>query len=475
MPLADDLHQQAARSPSTSSEDSTTTTFSTETTPFSTTPSTINPTSDSTTDSTTPKTLSLANYQFAYSWLIHYGYIEEELVTENCTNCADDCSSDCLELLRVSLVVPLSKLQESYSLQQTNGVLSEEAMNHMLERRCRKPDYPKPSSENHGRSKRYTKMTNYNWDLETTPVLTISFKGYLSKFSREDQQRMAIECASMWAEPTSLAFQLKDLGQDTNIAIDFVRLDGPWKSIGTGQSPNYNPYSYLNLDRDEPWRLNKQQNQNQQGVSLKWAICHEMGHNMNLGHSRDPTAIMYPTGSGQDESRLGQDDRNGIVALYGRADGRTIVGNARNLLNRGSRSQFTTAVNRGEDQRQFNNRNSNTQFTTPFPRNRNQQQSSRRGQRQSNNRNLNTQFTTPFPRNGNQQQSSRRGQRQFSNRNPNTQFTTSFPVSENQQESFRQGNRRFSPTNDQTNRRRSNRMQNGRTRSSFRRWSSRRF
>lgn len=81
MPLADDLQQQADRHPSTSFEDSTTTTFSTETTPFSTTPSTINPTSDSTTDSTTPKTLSLADYQFAYSWLIHYGYIEEVNVT----------------------------------------------------------------------------------------------------------------------------------------------------------------------------------------------------------------------------------------------------------------------------------------------------------------------------------------------------------------------------------------------------------
>lgn len=52
------------------------------------------------------------------------------------------------------------------------------------------------------------------------------------------------------------------------------------------------------------------------GVSLKWAICHEMGHNLGLSHSNDRKAIMYPSGIGQSEDRLPTDDYNGITSLY---------------------------------------------------------------------------------------------------------------------------------------------------------------
>lgn len=52
------------------------------------------------------------------------------------------------------------------------------------------------------------------------------------------------------------------------------------------------------------------------GVSLTWAICHEMGHNLGLGHSNHRDAIMYASGVGQDETRLGRDDWSGITFLY---------------------------------------------------------------------------------------------------------------------------------------------------------------
>lgn len=58
------------------------------------------------------------------------------------------------------------------------------------------------------------------------------------------------------------------------------------------------------------------------GVSLIWAICHEMGHTLGLSHSHDRDAIMYPSGNGQDESDLSYDDKKGIQALYGGPNGR---------------------------------------------------------------------------------------------------------------------------------------------------------
>jgi len=60
----------------------------------------------------------------------------------------------------------------------------------------------------------------------------------------------------MWAEPTSLSFQLAARGETGNIAIRFAYIDGPWNTVGLGLSPV--PFgkksSYLKLDWDEKWK-----------------------------------------------------------------------------------------------------------------------------------------------------------------------------------------------------------------------------
>ena len=58
------------------------------------------------------------------------------------------------------------------------------------------------------------------------------------------------------------------------------------------------------------------------GVSLKWAFCHEMGHNVNLGESEEKSAIMFPRERGQDVSQLSADDLLGITSLYGGPNGK---------------------------------------------------------------------------------------------------------------------------------------------------------
>lgn len=60
---------------------------------------------------------------------------------------------------------------------------------------------------------------------------------------------------------------------------------------------------------------------------MTWALCHEMGHNLGLGHSNDRGAIMYPSGMGQDENKLSYDDRMGITSLYGGPNGRVSIYN----------------------------------------------------------------------------------------------------------------------------------------------------
>jgi len=159
----------------------------------------------------------------------------------------------------------------------------------------------------------------------------------------------------MWASESSLSFALADSGELGNIAIEFVRIDGPWRTVGKGLSAvpfGRPPSSYLKLDVDEPWKKNSEDGARGKccflrmflvfaatshslgewkaifiipvldKVSLRWALCHEMGHTLSIGHSRDQSAIMYPSGTGKDDSRLGYDDIRGVQDIYGRSNGR---------------------------------------------------------------------------------------------------------------------------------------------------------
>jgi hypothetical protein len=50
-------------------------------------------------------------------------------------------------------------------------------------------------------------------------------------------------------------------------------------------------------------------------IDVETVLLHENGHVLGLGHSSDPNAIMYPSYQGA-RCALGQDDINGLTALY---------------------------------------------------------------------------------------------------------------------------------------------------------------
>ena len=66
----------------------------------------------------------------------------------------------------------------------------------MKEKRCHNSDY-KPSPSTHTRVKRYTLLSDTKWNLAKTPVITISFMNYLPQFTREQQEQLVVECATV--------------------------------------------------------------------------------------------------------------------------------------------------------------------------------------------------------------------------------------------------------------------------------------
>ena len=66
----------------------------------------------------------------------------------------------------------------------------------------------------------------------------------------------------MWAEPSSLYFQLAAVGAKGNIDIRFEHIDGQWNTVGLGLSPVIwgDKSSYLKLDSAETWKRNAKAN-----------------------------------------------------------------------------------------------------------------------------------------------------------------------------------------------------------------------
>jgi len=57
-------------------------------------------------------------------------------------------------------------------------------------------------------------------------------------------------------------------------------------------------------------------------ANLAEVACHELGHSIGLGHSNDPSAIMWASASGRGrDATLGADDKAGILAIYPAAPG----------------------------------------------------------------------------------------------------------------------------------------------------------
>ncbi len=52
-------------------------------------------------------------------------------------------------------------------------------------------------------------------------------------------------------------------------------------------------------------------------VPMRWVALHEIGHALGLGHSENPSAVMYGSGVSSPSMHLTHDDIRGIQSIYG--------------------------------------------------------------------------------------------------------------------------------------------------------------
>ena len=150
--------------------------------------------------------------------------------------------------------------------------------------------------------------------------LTYNFLSGVELFSVQELSPIIDRAFQTWAAVSPFRFQQVAQGTRADITIGFFRydhgdgapFDGPLGILAHAFSPQDGRFHY---DADENWSSNPTAS-NQ--VDLESVAVHEIGHNLGLGHSQVQNAIMFPSiPLGTTKRNLGQDDINGLQALYG--------------------------------------------------------------------------------------------------------------------------------------------------------------
>lgn len=125
---------------------------------------------------------------------------------------------------------------------------------------------------------------------------------------------------------------------------DFFPFDGPRGTLAHAFEPGEDIGGDVHFDEDEVWRMGRRKPGNDveesaragvisgagrsagrdtpsvSGYNLFTVAAHELGHSLGLSHSKDPSALMYPSYrySSMAQYTLPRDDALAIQALYGR-------------------------------------------------------------------------------------------------------------------------------------------------------------
>ncbi|XP_053332063.1 matrix metallopeptidase 30 [Clarias gariepinus] len=200
----------------------------------------------------------------------------------------------------------LKQMQEFFGLQVT-GKLDTDTIEVMKKPRCGVSD-----------------VSNYahfggkpKWNKQT---ITYRITEYTPDLSQREVDVTIAQAFKLYSDVTPLVFkQIYSGTADIMILFkarnhgDFYPFDGQGGVLAHAMSPGSNEGGDAHFDEDEKWTLSSA------GSNLLLVAAHEFGHALGLDHSKDPSALMYPTYKYVNTQgyQLPFDDKRGIQALYG--------------------------------------------------------------------------------------------------------------------------------------------------------------
>ncbi|KAK5868418.1 hypothetical protein PBY51_009436 [Eleginops maclovinus] len=209
-------------------------------------------------------------------------------------------------IAKSSVSQDLQTMQAFFGLEVT-GVMNNETMNVMKEPRCGVSDISRYGHFS-GRPK---------WDKR---LITYRITQYTPDLIQRQVDATIAQAFQLYSDVIPLNFkQVYSSNADIMILFkggyhgDFYPFDGAGGVLAHANSPGQGQGGDTHFDDDETWTLT------QRGVNLLLVAAHEFGHALGLDHSRDRSALMYPTYRYVNTNgyRLPDDDRRGVQALYG--------------------------------------------------------------------------------------------------------------------------------------------------------------
>uniref|UniRef100_U6CUP9 Matrilysin n=1 Tax=Neovison vison TaxID=452646 RepID=U6CUP9_NEOVI len=201
----------------------------------------------------------------------------------------------------------LKRMQTFFRLPVT-GVLTPRLVEIMQKPRCGVPDVADYSLF----------PTQPKWNSRVVTYRVIS---YTRDLPRVTVNQLVAKALALWSREIPLSFR-RVLAGTADIMIGFARgahgdyypFDGPGNTLAHAFAPGPGLGGDAHFDEDERWT-----DGSRLGINFLVTATHELGHSLGLGHSSDPSAVMYPTYRvGESKNfRLSPDDIKGIQKLYG--------------------------------------------------------------------------------------------------------------------------------------------------------------